>query len=411
MKQLKFMLAAATAIGLATAAQAATSTLDSESFNGYTDGQAVIDSDGVALIDGFSYNGTAGDNESTIIKETEDDMALKVNTGTDPLLRKINYDDGTAVDLSESGFNYLNIDTKVQFTVTPKSDKDNVTAVAGDKLMIYLLETDDGNVLMAKAAAYSEEGAWIDGGKDFRLTLPESIDAVEPNKWYRLVVKAKAFVAGVDEETEAPNAWWPFFQIYIAEENDSDLSDNLCTNDDTDGAGYEAAGIDFGDEIASDYFLSLAVDSSIGDAFGPQSEALKLTHVGFAGEGKVDDLVISTFDPTQTVVDFTLALDDAVGGINGAVNYSCGAQSGELSGSVAVSCYVGDMVTVSYSLKSDDYSASWTGATVANNAFEVTKDTAGDTITLTISKNAPSTVDFTLTLAAGVSSVTWIIGG
>ena len=62
--------------------------------------------------------------------------ALQVNTGTEPLLRKIDATGNMAVPLDATKKVY--IDTMVQFTVTPEGD--TVTAGDNDKLMIYLKE-------------------------------------------------------------------------------------------------------------------------------------------------------------------------------------------------------------------------------------------------------------------------------
>ena len=139
MKQLKFMLAAATAIGLAAAAQAdgvkETKLIDNENFD------AIAVDTAATAIDGYSYAGaTAADNESVVKAGGYNDSAnaLQVNTGTDPLLRALEAAGSVATPVPLTAEKSVYIDTMVQFTVTPEGD--TVTAGGEDKLMIYLKE-------------------------------------------------------------------------------------------------------------------------------------------------------------------------------------------------------------------------------------------------------------------------------
>jgi hypothetical protein len=122
MKQLKFMLAAATAIGLATASQAAEQTnklVDNENFDSATVGAAAT------TLMGYSYAGaTATDNESVVKAGGYNGSAnaLQVNTGTDPLLRALSQVQASARKLDLTSYKSVYIDTMVQFTVTPAGD-------------------------------------------------------------------------------------------------------------------------------------------------------------------------------------------------------------------------------------------------------------------------------------------------
>ena len=266
MKQLKFMLAAATAIGLATAAQAAAADteLSEENFNSYTEQQVVAGDGG---IDGFTFLGTEGDNESAIVPDGEDDMALKVNTGTDPLLRMLDTKSRTTVNLTNN-CNYLTIDTMVQFTVTPAGD--DVTATADDKLMIFLKEVTNevGNVtgtnLMVKAALFAA-GDVLMGTVDTFDPKDVVVSAdglvVEANKWYSLRVSTKW------------NSGFPVFEIFVD-----------------------------GKQLIS----SVALCDADGKLFPSLKgkESATLTYVGFAGEGMVDDLVVTKNYDVSTI-DFT----------------------------------------------------------------------------------------------------------
>ena len=290
MKQLKFMLAAATAIGLATASQAAEQTtklVDNENFDSATVGAAAT------TLMGYSYAGaTAADNESVVKAGGYNGSAnaLQVNTGTDPLLRALSQLQGSAQALDLASYKSVYIDTMVQFTVTPAGD--TVTAGEDDKLMIYLKEvpavTDDGgNVttpastkLIVKALEYKAGSSeYSEELEDFIVTEPvanvtesevtyedRSAVAVTAGTWYRLRVDT-VLVDGV-----------PMFTIK--------LNDALIV---------PAEKLHLAGETGSPYFPSL-----LGTA------DTTLQYVGFAGEGLVDNLTVATVKEVTTV-DFTIA--------------------------------------------------------------------------------------------------------
>ena len=353
MKQLKFMLAAATAISLATAAQAAVADekLSDEKFNSYNEGQAVIGSDGAALIDGFSYTGTAGDNESTIIKESEGDMALKVNTGTDPLLRMIDTKNRQDVNLSATGFNYLNIDTMVQFTVTPETDtvlpgltnpnlkdEDGNVVLEGnikeDKLLIYLQEKTVGetksNVLTVWASEVQSGGDDDFGaGEDKFVPTKVEIPGVEvvPNQWYRLQVK-----------TYVENG----IVLFSIKLGDTELASSVAL--------YSSA------TQGTKAFPSLL------------GKATTLTYVGFAGEGMVDDLVVTkNYDVSALDFTFTWSGD----GITG-VTYTIGEDTYEVTSGTAFQVQPGTSFTVNVAL------ADW--YKLAKTSYVYNNVTEGDTV-------------------------------
>ena len=282
MKKLKFMLAAATAIGLVTASQA-------DNYLGSTDFEDLAI--GLAPTNGlFKFEGAAGDNESEIVagvpdidqslrprefREGTQTKILQVSTGTDPLLRKI------ATDAQDVAGGDIYVDTLVQFTVTPSTD--DVTTNAADKLLIYLKEDGNGATnLMVKAAYYQpyddDEGtAEMLEPRDVAVISP----SVVPGQWYRLTVKAT-----VDNGLLVFNIWLDNTQLK--------LENKLLAGEATGADGYYAA------------FPSL-----LGKA------STELTAVGFAGEGKVDDLSFTQEDPFFTPVDFTL---NTVSGVSYTVN-------------------------------------------------------------------------------------------
>ena len=276
MKQLKFMLAAATAIGLATAAQADTSKLiDNENFENRDVGTLGRE------LTGWSYSDPANaeQDDDSRVELDGSNKALKVNTGTKPLLRHLNDDAGTAVDMTAEGFESLYIDTMVQFTVTPDGETPEVSKDADgnvlDKLMIYLQEVpevknEEGTVttpattkLKVKCGKIKTVGAQWNVSEQ---TCTVEDYTVEPNKWYRLVVTAT-----IGEKKH------PHFTIQLGRSTDSALTSITATEEPTGK------------------FASLKKSDS------------SLTYVGFAGEGMVDDLTVATIT-TATSVDFTLKL-------------------------------------------------------------------------------------------------------
>ena len=293
MKQLKFMLAAATAIGLATAAQADVNTYlvgtgadAKENFNDAELGAAATS------LTGYSYAGaTAADNESVVVTNGYNGtQSLQVNTGTDPIVRDMNANLGNDIDMTAEGFKSLTIDTMVQFTVTPAGD--TVTNTLSDKLMIYLAEVTNetgvvtGTNLMVKALRFQPESApGVGDGLATPVTINTGINTIEPGEWYRLVVSSSATDLG-------DGTYLPVFTIKVGE---------------TD--------VTSGD-------VSLATDGNYTKFPSLQGAVEKptLRYVGFAGEGMVDDLLVFRTDEGATSVDFTLALGTGVSAVSWTVN-------------------------------------------------------------------------------------------
>ena len=378
MKQLKFMLAAATAIGLATAAQAAAADteLSEENFNSYTEQQVVAGDGG---IDGFTFLGTEGDNESAIVPDGEDDMALKVNTGTDPLLRMLDTKSRTTVNLTNN-CNYLTIDTMVQFTVTPETDtvtpglidpelKDEdgklilENNIESDKLLIYLQEKTVGetkkNVLTVWASSVQSGGDDdFGGGEDKFVPTPVEISGVQvdPNQWYRLQVKTYVENGIV------------LFSIKIG---------------DTELASAEAL-------YPSATQETKAFPSLLG-------KAATLTYVGFAGEGMVDDLVVTKNYDVSTI-DFTFTWTTE--GIS-SVTYTLGSVVGSpVTSGEGIAAEPGAKITIAVT------PADWY-ALVDNPILEYTVPAeAGDPVSLDGLVKEVTAADLDVTVPAGTPAET-----
>lgn len=332
MKTLKSMLAVATAVGLATAVQAVQDKDVSTGFEklnvgtrvvtGIPDTQNADNTFPSGLNSYFKYAGAnADDNESAIVEFTEADVAategkrpkgvskftgldatarakaLQVSTGTDPLLRTFAEQSSTSL---QSINTTMYVDTLVQFTVTPHDD--TVTPSTDDKLMIYLKETktvtpaaDEGSV---EAISYSTNLMVTAGYYDnmttsktnaYTLTVSNGVK-VEAGKWYRLTVE---MIPNIFSSSSGMTCLGFLVKI----------DGNACTLD-SQFLSTSMQGV---------YGLALSPYSlqNIGELIIPVSgrSATTLEAVGFAGEGKVDDFVYTSTDPTANVVDFTFGFD------------------------------------------------------------------------------------------------------
>ncbi len=290
MKQLKFMLAAATAVGIAAAAQAAETInklVDNENFD------EVVLNDGEFARDmpGYSYSdpGNLVDDESTISTAAEGyngTQSLKVNTGTNALLRALSQLQASAQPLDLAEYKSVYIDTMVQFTVTPAGD--TVEAGEDDKLMIYLKEcvgsvNDDGSInfvnkLMVKSRAFIVDD--LDGLKPADSGVVDYDTGVvfsDVSGWHHLVVTAKNLVYGEGDYAQT-------LPVFTVEVDESVLS-----------AGA----------ILAPSYGSLTTDATLFPSLLGTSDTT-LTYVGFAGEGLVDNLTVATVTEVTTV-DFTIA--------------------------------------------------------------------------------------------------------
>ncbi len=404
MKTLKFMFAAAAAIGLASGAQAVQNTAASTGFEKLAIGTAVK----YGVVDNstqnesyFYYDGAnAEDNESTIVAFTDNETsvtrptgvakftgadktaranALQVSTGTSPLLRTFQAagQDGPAAGQAFSETTY--VDTLVQFTVTPSTD--TVTPGSSDKLMVYLKETvktnDDGTTttstdLVVKAAYCGAEGTI--SPREYKATNVK----VEPNKWYRLTVAAVPNLTG--NNTDYPG--YVGFSVSI--------NGVQCA--------FDSACYDEEDEVAFGIFGECALSEAINGGLymlsltaGSNSPAT-LQAVGFAGEGLVDDLVVTTTDPAATVVNFTLSLGDNVT----AINYTIGDVSYSQIDRYVEDVQVGATIKVTSVTYASDYEFDSYGllnlTAVEGNANAFTVGDADATLTVNAKKSEPKTV-------------------
>jgi len=209
MKTLKFMLAAATAIGFASASQAAgpydgSTDFESDTLNTSitTSGEYWTVPTGAEEGDYTFVSGVPGANlrsaGATAKFTTTPAKVLQLEGGTEPLTRNIQAT-GAAVNLAAGN---VYVDTLVKFTVTPAGDA--VTAGSDDKLMIYLKEDltsgSEATNLVVLAATFTAAGEDDEGESHAESAVATpvvvqnadgSLPVVTPGDWYRLTVTSK----------------------------------------------------------------------------------------------------------------------------------------------------------------------------------------------------------------------------
>ena len=302
MKQLKFMLAAVTAISLATASQA-NDDYNSTNFEDYPEGQFVggegweVPSENYSAIVNGGAAGAASYTKYGSDASTHK-QALYVETAAEPLLRyiKTNLNKDGALPQEVSSNAKVYIDTMVQFTVTP--DGEEPTPGVDDKLMLYAKAVDGNTTLFVIASSVNYDAAECS---------PVHINTgcqVEKDKWYRLTVEASARVL---EDWEEGTQNINLFKIWL-DGNPLSMSDPLIAI-----AGEE-------EDDLKKIFPSIKGVMSLDEE--GKSLPATISSVGFAGEGMVDDLVLTNDDPFEpTTVDFTFTWTTA--GIS-AVKYAIG---------------------------------------------------------------------------------------
>ena len=373
MKTLKFMLAAATAIGLASASQADQRVVPVD----FNDGTITFDSEttGTAAtnLTGFAFNGDPADDASEVVAPGRGDTgkALQVSVGTEPLLRALDWRSSAAQNVS-LGDGPLEINTYVQFTVTPVSE--SVEASVSDKLMIYLQETTNAvgvasTNLMVKAARYTAGGDILAPDPTF---TPKDVAitnvTVNPGTWYNLKVKAQKDAANV-----------VYFSLYL---DDSELAcgTNLYPED-VDGFKFP---------------------SLLGASSGT------LQYVGFAGEGLVDDITVTQYQ-TETSVNFTLTLEANVSSVAYSIN---GVDQTPVSATTTVPVYEDDLIRVGTVTYAEGYRAASGSPAAADFAgtddgvYRVGTDACSLTFTAAL-----NSVNFTFSLGTGVTAINWTIAG
>ena len=390
MKQLKFMLAAATAIGLATVVQA-------DDFNGSTDFESlqlvsaadntfpaapqaadenvqkefnrweVPDDNFSTLVDSDGFDGKTSPKQ---YKEGTHAKALNVDVGMGTLVRHIE-NDGNGATVKDGT---VYIDTMVQFTVTP--DEAEPTPGEDDKLMLFAKNGDDDKAYLHVVAGSLN----LDEG-DMCTIATNVVDTgveVEPNTWYRLTVMAE--VRSSENGDKTVN--FSCFKIWL---------DGIPVPTGTGSSSLWWEG-----------------ETGLFPSIKALSETAGVKAVGFSGEGMVDDLVFTTEYPFEaSTIDFTLTMNGGspVSVTIGNMDYPFG-ENNVVKIPAATTKF-----TVKYN---SDYFAStlnWSdlsGCTATDADVTLNTGVTGASATLTLVNNAsatpPSVNDSTTAASVGINS-------
>ena len=385
MKQLTMtkVLTPLAALAFAFGAQAAI--VSPETFDTYTAGTTVISNqtgwsftygtdgaDDASAVTAYDNNAPA----SNIVPDGQSAGAnyLKLSTEDGTLFRNMSTDGGTL------GLNAgLFVDTDVQFTVTDPSDRPAPTQ--DDKFIVWLEADNSGNTnLCVWAREYSIDGTVGFNNSSNKVYTLGSANAIVPNAWYRLTVKAEQSVGGSFK--------FPAFKVYIngvAQTANEYIVDNAADNQ------YEYDTV-FGSGVVS------------GRAYLPAmvSAMTSLTKVGFSGEGALDSVVVTKDVPAfENPTTLTFTWDSSV-----ISSIDLGGLGLSLSSSgSSVSVYPGQVITLTlngYNPSTHSFemtTSSDVRATVNSEAKTVTAIAAG-AATIALNTTAKDTVDVTFDWSA-----------
>ena len=280
--------------------------VSTDGFESYSDGASVTNATGwsfTAGTDGAPDASTvatyAGSGVSTpsVLPDgtTAGSNFLKLSTEDGILFRNM---DGTAAGDSVDLYQGLYVDTDVQFTLTDKSDRP--TPDGADKFIIWLEADEDAGTtnLCVWAREYQVvEGTGIAANSNKVYTLDSA--SIVPGEWHRLTVKAIA-------QTFTMQKPIPGFQVY--------LDNTLLTSSQTIVP----------DDQYSDFYREVE-NTTLGGLvngqlkfFPAMADSLTaLSQVGFSGEGKIDNLVVTRDlplfeEPTTVRFDFDTTVIDSI---------------------------------------------------------------------------------------------------
>lgn len=330
MKKLMF------ATALVASAAAFADPLNANSFEGYTAGVSVTNSQevtdaGEPINSYFTFD---GDSDSSVVKAFGGENAAvpsitRPKHYADSLVGQNNYlaldtEGGTlwralALDTNHdpeakavaAGGTYL--DTLVQFTVT---EDDAPTTTANDKLAIWLGVSTNGQGEVTGTNLMVRAGYLDDNGSDSFVTATDftlSTEApIEAGRWYRLTVKAIGDVtACVAKNSENYDAGYMGFEIYLD-------GVQLAATEATISTAYMnvATGSDefhWLDQTTDADFITYLESKKVFPSLEGKVSAYALQGVGFQGTGAIDDLVLTEEAPFLVPpIEFTLTWDEKV---------------------------------------------------------------------------------------------------
>ncbi|MBR0057249.1 MAG: hypothetical protein IJP66_07955 [Kiritimatiellae bacterium] len=241
-------------------------------FSGNTDGSAVAADATVA---------TAASRPAHIEQVANYDSSsrtnvLAVEASTDaPLVRNLN-SDGSAATASTI---YADLLVKCGNVVATGTDASTlVTDATADQLLVYFKETEAGVTnLCVYAGGYVSNGSATSTADEYVLANAAGVTFAE-DAWRRLVIVAK--------DLEADGSAVHGFNVYFGDYADN----NLCK--------FQVGEYD---EDMGEWYYS----TDTGDFISLLPSASRMTALAFAGNGSIDDLVISDIAPDATTMTLT----------------------------------------------------------------------------------------------------------
>ena len=293
---MKKLMVALSAVALAFGVHAADGTIASENFNGSTDvPETITDAGGESTIStlpfSFSQKTNLGEPDEFRDGEAGNNLAVKTALAAPAYYEPTNMTSGVYMD-------GLYFDSLVKFTAC---DEDAAVPAGSDaKLMVWVKESEDQTKtnLMVTAGCLNSENVPTATIYDCGALSDYDVDGADD--WCRLTIKAKADISDSEAELGVPG-----FVVFV---NGKAATMAAFKQDGT--AQDRTIGVS---GSAVDHLSSINVIWEEAHQLFPSMivQANKISSVGFAGQGAVDDLSFTTAEPTDAS-DNEFAKDPAV---------------------------------------------------------------------------------------------------
>ena len=336
----------------------------------------------------YTYDGDAPAAAISPIGGSTNLKGLKLSTEDGILFRNL-----TGANIGDGG---LYVDTDVQFTITDKSDRP--AATADDKFIIWLEVDDTVSPATTNLCVWAREYAFANGALDYNAGSNKvyklDASAVVPGDWHRLTVKAI-------KQSHTDGVPVPGFQVYL--DNTLLTSRQQIVPDDDFNDAQSAiitAGTPLAEFISGNLHFFPAMSSSLGT----------LAQVGFSGEGKIDDFVVSDNIPSslpRVAINVTFPSAVAYANLMGVAYSNSPAfltlephQSFSFSMSDLLNANLEPLASYSFKLDNDQLADDW--AIVGN--IDGSYDANDGSVTITAGNASPDIASFTIALERSSSA-------
>ena len=336
----------------------------------------------------YTYDGDAPSSAISPIGGSTNLKGLKLSTEDGILFRNL-----TGANIGDGG---LYVDTDVQFTVTDKSDRPEATA--DDKFIIWLEVDDTGAQPTTNLCVWAREYAFVNGALDYAAgtnkvyTLAAS--AVVPGTWHRLTVKAI-------KQSHTDGVPVPGFQVYLDNTLLTSGQQIVPDNDYQDAyTAIQNAGTPLFDLIDGQLKFFPAMSSSLET----------LAQVGFSGEGKIDDFVVSDNIPSalpRVAINVTFPSAVAYANLMGVAYSNSPAfltlephQSFSFSMSDLLDANLDPLSSYSFKLENGQLADEW----AIDGSIDGSYDATEGTVTITAGNASQDTASFTIALERSTSA-------